>query len=109
MSEENEKENINERAQLNRKPMYIVLSILGVVLLGVLLIVIFRSRQGSEVVPAPRSVTFDQNGNQENSMPTGEQTITLTPEQAESIGIKIETVGETMSSEAASVAATGVV
>src|SRR5215203_3162962 len=119
MSEEYEKENIetveaeqenfNEQAKPNRKPMYIALSILGAVLLGVLLIVIFRSRQGSEVVPAPRSVTFDQNGNQENSTPTAEQTITLTPEQAESIGIKIETVGETMSSEAASVAATGVV
>ena len=40
---------------------------------------------------------------------TGEQTVTIQPDQVEKIGLKIETVGETLSSEAMSVAATGVV
>lgn len=109
--EEIEKEDEASRAKqkANRKPMYIALSVIGIVLLGALLILFFRSREGGEVVPAPRSVTFDENSNQETSMPAGEQTITLAPEQIERIGLKIETVGETMSQDAAEVAATGVV
>lgn len=103
---ENEASNVEPRS--NRKPMYIALAIIGVVVLGVLLLLFFRrGREGGEVVPAPRSVSFD--GNQERAVPTEEQTITLAPEQAERIGLKIETVGETMSGQAASVAATGVV
>jgi len=93
----------------NRKPMYIALSVIGVVVLGAVLILFFRGRQGGDVVPAPRSVSFDENSNQENSVPAEGQTITLTPEQVERIKLKIETVGETMSSEAAQVSATGVV
>jgi RND family efflux transporter MFP subunit len=92
----------------SRKPMYIALSVIGLVVLGALLIFLFRNREGGEVVPAPRSVTFDSD-NQENTQPAAEQTITLEPEQVERIGLKIETVGETMTSEAAQVAATGVV
>lgn len=93
----------------NRKPMYIALSVIGVVVLGAVLILFFRGRQGGDVVPAPRSVSFDENSNQENSVPAEGQTITLTPEQVERIKLKIETVGETMSAEAAQVSATGVV
>jgi RND family efflux transporter MFP subunit len=120
MSEENKKEIIEiEEAEIennalskeppksSRKPMYIALSVIGAIVLGVFLVFLFRGRQGGEVVPVPRSVTFDEN--QETSMPTQEQTITLSPEQVERIGLKIETVGETMSSEASTVAATGVV
>ncbi|MBC7795975.1 MAG: efflux RND transporter periplasmic adaptor subunit, partial [Pyrinomonadaceae bacterium] len=93
----------------SRKPLYIALAIIGIVVLGVLTIWLVRNRESGQVVPAPRSVTFGDDTNQETSMPTEEQIITLEPEQVERIGIKIETVGETMSSEAASVAATGVV
>jgi RND family efflux transporter MFP subunit len=119
MSEENKDETIEtEESQIEtserksgprRRPMYIALSVLGVVILGVILIFFLRGRQGGEAVPPPRSVTFDQNGNQETTMPTEEQTITLTPEQVERIGLKVENVGETMASEASEVAATGVV
>ncbi len=93
----------------HRKPMYIALSVIGVVVLGAVLILVFRGRQGGDVVPAPRSVSFDENSNQENSVPAEGQTIMLTPEQVERIKLKIETVGETMSAEAAQVSATGVV
>lgn len=97
------------KPRASRKPLYITLSVIGVVVLGAVLILIFRGRQGGDVVPAPRSVSFDDNSNQETSVPAEGQTITLTSEQVERIGLKIETVGETMSSEAAEVSATGVV
>lgn len=119
MSEENKdiievekiekEEAIAAEPKKSRKPMYIALSVIGIVVLGAVLILIFRGRQGGDVVPAPRSVSFDENSNQETSVPAEGQIITLTPEQVESIGLKIETVGETMSSEAAQVSATGVV
>ena len=62
-----------------------------------------------DVVPAPRSVSYDENSNQETSVPAEGQTITLTPEQVERINLNIEPVGETMSSDAAQVSANGVV
>jgi RND family efflux transporter MFP subunit len=111
-TEEAEKATSESKPKANRKPMYIALSILGGVLLGVFLFVLSRSsgRQGGEVVPAPRSVTFDESGGQETStLPAEGLTVTLSPEQVERIGIKVETVGETMAAEASEVAATGVV
>jgi RND family efflux transporter MFP subunit len=96
---------------MNRKPMYIALSVIGAIVLGGLLFLLVRNREGGGApVPAPRSVTFDAGSEQdENSAPLGEQIVTLEPEQIERIGLKIEIVGETMLSEAAAVAATGVV
>ena len=93
----------------SRKPLYITLAIIGIVVLGVLAIWLVRNRESGQVVPAPRSVTFGDDTKQETSMPTEEQIITLEPEQVERIGLKIETVGEMMSQDAASVASTGVV
>lgn len=120
MSEENKEEIIeieakeseeivsDDKPRSSRKPLYIALAIIGVVLLIALIIWLSRSRESGQVVPPPRMVTFDGKDG-ETSASTEEQTITLEPGQAERIGIKIETVGETLSSEAASVAATGVV
>lgn len=101
---------VSAKPRMSRKPLFIALSVIGVVVLGAVLFLVFRSgRQGGEVVPPPRSVSFDENSNQETSVLPEGQTITLTTEQVERIGLKIETVGETMSSEAAQVSATGVV
>lgn len=113
-SEKNERvekiETVSEvKRKPNRKPMYIALAILGVVVSGALLIWLFRSREGGQPVPAPRTISFEPNASQQSSSATEEQTLTLAPEQTERIGIKIEPVGETLSSEAADVAATGVV
>jgi RND family efflux transporter MFP subunit len=107
---EDEPEVLGNEPARSRKPMYIALGIIGAVLVAALLFVLLRNRDGGgQVVSAPRSITFDENGNQEGSMPVAEQTVTLSPEQAERIKLKIETVGETMSTEASEVAATGVV
>src|SRR5438128_11220853 len=57
-------------------------------------------------VPAPRSVSFDESP--QPATATG-QKLTLTPEQMRTVQLKIETVGERPSSEAAGQMATGVV
>lgn len=117
MSEENkeeiieveEAETVSENNQKsNRKPMFIALAIIGVVVLGIIGFLVFRNREGGQAVPAPRNVSFDSNGNEQIST-NEEQTITLTPEQIERIGLKIETVGETLSSESMSTTSTAVV
>lgn len=98
-----------EKQKSNRQPIYIALGVISVVVLGALIIWLFRSQESGQPVPAPRTVSFGESNNDTQSPPTEEQTIRLTPEQVIRAGIKIETVGETLSSEAAAVAATGVV
>ncbi len=99
----------NSKPTPNRKPLYIALSVIGVVLAGVLLFWYLGSREGGNAVPAPRTVTFDDNSTGQTTETTAEQTVTILPDQVEKIGLKIETVGETLSSEAMDVASTGVV
>lgn len=99
-----------EKQKSSRKPMYIALAVIGVVVLGAVIFWLFRNKENGQPVPAPRTVSFEPGGDGENeSVPTGEQTVTIAPEQVERSGIKIESVGETLSQDAASVAATGVV
>ncbi len=90
-----------------QKPAIIAASILAIVLLGVALIFWVKSgdNQAGKPVPAPRTSTTDT--------PTGNtfagQTITLTPEQIQAAGIKIESVGEQLSTQSMTTAANGVV
>ena len=115
MSEENNRDIITEdlepvsHATPNRKPLYIAGAAIGVVVVGALLFWFLRGTQQGNVVPTPRTVSFGDNSASQTSETSGEQTVTIQPDQVEKIGIKIETVGETLSSEAMSVAATGVV
>jgi len=64
-------------------------------------------KHGGQPVPAPRTVSFQESP--QTPMATGEQRLTLTPEQLRSAQLKIETVGEAPSTEAAGQMATGVV
>lgn len=59
-------------------------------------------------IPAPRSVSFGEPSNPQTSN-SGDQKLTLTPEQLQRAGLKIETVGEKPSSEAMGQMTTGVV
>jgi cobalt-zinc-cadmium efflux system membrane fusion protein len=61
-----------------------------------------------EPVPAPRSVSFGESSGPQPA-PAGEQKLTLTPEQLQRAGLKIETVGERPSTEAMGQMTTGVV
>src|SRR5437762_941269 len=91
----------------SRKPMYIAAAIIGVVIVGAFAIWLFRNREAGQVVPAPRGVTF---GNSNSSTPpTEEATITLSPDEVERSGIKVETVGEQLSTEAGTTLTTGVI
>ena len=63
-------------------------------------------RQAGKPVAAPRSVSFDESP--QPATARGEK-LTLTPEQMRTVQLKIETVGERPSSEAAGQMATGVV
>lgn len=101
-----------DRRKSNRLPVYIALSVIGVVVLGAILIWLFRSREGGagQPVPAPRTVSYEPNGgNEQSSLTNEEQIITIAAEQVERGGIKIETVGETLSQEAVETSATGIV
>ncbi len=83
--------------------------ILFVVVAGIALAVwLFWPGRAGKPVPAPRSVSFDESANQPNAS-TGDQKLILTPEQARDGGLKIETVGEHPTTEAAGQMATGVV
>ena len=112
MNKEEEIIQSNERSNAgglgkNRNPIYIAAAILGVLIVGLVAFWLWRGREAGQPVPAPRSVTFDSN---QQSPGTGEeQTITIPPEQVDRAGIKIATVGETLSGEAANVSSTGVV
>ena len=59
-------------------------------------------------VPAPRSVSFGESSSPQTAT-TGEQVLTLAPEQLQRAGLKIETVGEKPSTEAIGQMTTGVV
>ncbi|MEP6703225.1 MAG: efflux RND transporter periplasmic adaptor subunit [Acidobacteriota bacterium] len=95
------------KSTVNRKPIYFAASLVGAVIILALIIWFWRGRETGQVVPAPRNVTFDNSRNEQT--PDEEQTITIALDQVERAGVKIETVGETLSSEAATVSSTGVV
>lgn len=110
-TEEGEREEplLENKQNPNRKPIFIVLAIIGAIVLGASIYWLLRNREEGQPVPAPRTTSFDSNSNQQTSPSTAEQTITLQPEQVERIGLKIEPVGETLSNEAMTMTSTGVV
>lgn len=95
-----------------QKPFIITAVILGVILLGVVGILIWRISNSEEgrAVPAPRTVNFgnDETGETDVNVLT-EKTLTIPPEQLENIEIETAVVGETLSGEVAGATSTGVV
>src|SRR5713101_967929 len=65
-------------------------------------------KQTGRPVPAPRSVSFGEPSSSQTAT-TGDQKLTLTPEQLQRAGLKIEAVGEKPSTEAMGQMTTGVV
>ncbi len=64
--------------------------------------------QAGKPVPAPRSISFEETSNRPTA-PSGDQRLTLTLEQVQHAGLKIETVGEQPSAQAAGLMTTGTV
>jgi RND family efflux transporter MFP subunit len=82
--------------------------VVAVVAIAVLLWLFIPRGSGGRPVPAPRSIGPDQTANQ-GGKTSGEFTLTINPEQAQRAGIKIETVGERISTDATGQQTTGIV
>jgi membrane fusion protein, heavy metal efflux system len=91
----------------NRAPVLAVIAIVAIAAVAVLAWVLWP-RQAGRPVPAPRSVSFETSSSPQLAT-TGEQKLTLTPEQLQRAGLKIETVGERPSTDARGQMTTGVV
>ena len=93
-------------APRRRLAQLVIVGTLALVLLAGIAAWLFWPGQTGKPVPAPRSVSFAES---QQTPVTGDQRLILTPEQARNAGLKIETVGERPTSEAAGQLATGVV
>lgn len=90
-----------------RSQVPIIVAIVATVAIVALVAVwLLWPKQAGKPVAAPRTVSFEESA---ETPVTGEQRLTLTPEQLRSVQLKIETVGEAPSIEAATQMATGVV
>ena len=91
-----------------KKPIVVtvvaVIAIVGVAFVAWLL---WPGKAGKPV-PVPRSVSFEETPSQQAAM-SGDQKLTLSPEQVQRAGLKIETVGESPAREATSQMTTGIV
>ena len=85
-----------------------VVAVIAVAAIALLLWLFIPRGRGGRPVPAPRSIGPEQTANQPSNT-SGESTVTITPEQAQRSGIKIETVGERISTDANGQLTTGVV
>lgn len=92
----------------NRNKVAIVAIVAVVAIAGVAILAwLFWPSQAGKPVPAPRSISVEEPAN-EGARPN-EQKLTLTTEQLQRAGIKVEPVGEKAAPEMASQMATGVV
>jgi len=91
----------------SRRAIFIGLSILAVVVIGGILFWKLRSREGGRPVSAPTDVTFGED--RVSPASSSEQMLTIPADQVEKIGLKSESAGETLSSEAMTASATGVI
>ncbi|HZE72677.1 MAG TPA: efflux RND transporter periplasmic adaptor subunit [Pyrinomonadaceae bacterium] len=85
-----------------------VVAVVAVAAVALLLWLFIPRGGGGQPVPAPRTIGPDQNANQASNT-SGDSTLTITPEQVHRAGIKIETVGERVSTDAGGQQTTGIV
>jgi cobalt-zinc-cadmium efflux system membrane fusion protein len=85
-----------------------VVAVVAVAAIALLLWLFIPRGSGGRPVPAPRTIGPNQPANQASNTP-GESTLTITPEQVQRAGIKIEMVGERVSTDAGGQQITGVV
>jgi len=94
--------------KLFRSRLAITMAAIALVLIVAFATWFFWPRETGKPVPAPRSVSFETTPNQPTAL-AGDQRLTLTPEQVQRAGLKIETVGEQPSAEGAGLMTTGTV
>lgn len=100
----------NEKPLVRSRKIYIIG---GLIALSVAFVLVWlyatRNSSGGKPVPAPRNVSFGETDAGNDAMNSGEQTITISPEQLKAANLKIVTVGEELSVESSATSATGVV
>jgi len=113
MSEENHTETTEKEPESSpptmaarKVPIYVISGIVAALIAGAALIWYLRSGDEGRPVPPPSSVSLDTG---QTTASTGDETITIPAEQIDRMGLKVESVGETLSSEAMTISATGVV
>ena len=89
---------LSTKSAVRRTTILIVVAVVAIVA-AVIAMFLFSARESGKPVPAPRTVSFGETPSE--TAATGEQKLTLTPEQVQSAGLKIEMVGERPTSEAA--------
>jgi RND family efflux transporter MFP subunit len=94
---------------VSRRNVYIAAAVLLIVILGAVLLWFITRGEEGKVVPAPRSMSVDVDVDPAGDGSGAEQTVTIAPDQVDRIGLRVETVDETLSNEAMATAATGVV
>lgn len=99
---------IHSGPRQKRGPVIITVAAVAVVLIAGLAAWRFWPRQSGKPVPAPRSVSFEEAPNRPTAL-AGNQKLTLTPEQVQGSSLKIETVVEQPSVQAAGLMTTGTV
>jgi cobalt-zinc-cadmium efflux system membrane fusion protein len=92
----------------SRSRLAIIIAAIALVLIVGVAAWLLWPRQTGKPVPAPRSVSFEESSNQPTAL-AGDQRLTLTPEQVQRAGLKIEPVGEQPSAQAAGLMTTGTV
>lgn len=90
----------------SRRVPIIVAIVAMVAIIATVAVWLLWPKQAGKPVAAPRTVSFQESP---QPMTTAERRLTLTPEQLRGVQLKIETVGEAPSTEAAGQMATGVV
>jgi RND family efflux transporter MFP subunit len=93
---------------VRRSVLLISVAVIAVATVGVVVLYLTRSGDAGKPVPAPRTVSFEESPGQP-TVATGDQKLTLTPEQVQAARLKIESVGERPSSEASTQVTTGTV
>src|SRR6266498_4173729 len=98
----------------SRRLPIIVAIVTTVAIVATVAVWLLWPKQAGQPVAAPRTVSFQESPQpmattEQRLTLTPEQRLTLTPEQLRSVQLKIETVGEAPSTEAAGQMATGVV
>jgi membrane fusion protein, heavy metal efflux system len=98
----------SSQSRIARTTIVAVVALAAVAAIVLLLWLLVPRGNSGRPVPAPRTIGPDQAATQTANAP-GETTITISPEEAQRAGIKIEVVGERMSTEATGQQTTGVV
>ncbi|MDQ2936409.1 MAG: efflux RND transporter periplasmic adaptor subunit [Acidobacteriota bacterium] len=99
---------IDNRRRPNKTVLISIVAVVAIIGVAFVVWLLKPSGNAGRPVPAPRSIGAEPTNQTPTGVP-GEQTLTISSEEAQRAGIKIETVGERISTDATGQQTTGVV